>query len=488
MSVLRFLALAALLGAMGLTAAPSQRAVAADRISGMVADYSGGNTIGAELREKMPRADGYRHIDVETTIRKLQELNVNSYLFLIWRSPTDWGDLARFLPKARKAGIDVWVYLVPPSECFAAGTPDRCSFPYKTDYVAWARAIANLSLQHDNLAGWMIDDFGHNLDGSGRKPSFTQAYLSQVVTAAKQINPDLPFLPLLYTYQVTKDFLDKYAPLIDGVTLAYKDDPARNTVMTHTLRPQVDAVLATIKPYGKPIVLMLYAGRYTASPLLPSTPYVRTVLDQGLDYFRSGQIAGIVTYGVQIDGASAQPAERKARTGNGRLSLAIASHVAAAGQNYIEASEIVRFTSGSKKLTFAHRDHRGTTGVIGTHQKQLLLDNKVVWSQNVSAATGNWQLTTVDLTQVAQGKTTAKLAFRLTNATDVANSAVDVAVDDLVGQGFTVRNPGFEDATSWQLARYGGRYVIGFDIFDAQRPRRTFELIQQRFAPYSPTT
>ncbi|MBM7789278.1 hypothetical protein [Tenggerimyces flavus] len=485
MSTLRLLALAALLGT--LFAVPQSAAsAAADRITGMVADYSGGNTIGAELREKMPRADGYKHIDVERTIRKLQELNVNSYLFLIWRSPADWGDLARFLPQARQAGVDVWVYLVPPSECFAPGTPDRCSYPYKTDYIAWAKAIANLSRQHANLAGWMIDDFGHNLEGSGRKPSFTPAYLGQIQAAAKAINKDLPFLPLLYTYQVTKDFLDKYAGFIDGITLAYKDDPARNTVMTHTLRPQLDGVLKTIAPYDMPVVLMLYAGRYTASPLLPSTPYVRTVIDQGLGYLQRKQTAGIVAYGVQFDGASAQQTERKAKTGNGRLSLALASHVATPGLNYIEASQTVRFstTTNQHKVTFAHRDHRGTTGTNGQHQMQLLLDNQVVWTRTVSDETGSWQTTTVDLTQAAKGKSTAKLAFRLTNTTPVVNSAVDIAIDDLTGQGLTIRNPGFEDATIWQLARYGGRYVVGIDIYDPQRPRHTFELIQQRFAPY----
>lgn len=479
MSTLRLLAVAALLGTL-LGVAPGPQSAQADRIAGMVADYSGGNTIGAELREKMPRADGYKHIDVERTIRKLQELNVNSYLFLIWRSPADWGDLQRFLPQARTAGIDVWVYLVPPSECFAPSFPDRCSYPYKTDYVAWAKAIANLSKQYDNLAGWMIDDFGHNL------AAFTPAYLGQIQQTAKAINRDLPFLPLLYTYQVTKDFLDKYAPLIDGITVAYKDDPARNTVMTHTLRPQVDAVLATIASYDKPVVLMLYAGRYTASPLLPSTPYVRTVIDQGIGYLQQKQTAGIVAYGVQIDGGTAQPAERRAKTGNGRLSLALASHVATNGLNYIEASQTVRFstTTTQRKVTFAHKDHRGTTGTNGQHQKQLLLDNQVVWTQNVSNTTGTWQTTTVDLTQAAKGKATAKLAFRITNATPVVNSAVDIAIDDVQGQGLTVRNPGFEDATIWQLARYGGRYVVGIDVFDPQRPQNTFELIKQRFAPY----
>ena len=68
-----------------------------------LADYD------AELR----RADG--RVDTDAMVTRLKELGVTTYYWLIWHAPTDWDDLKLFLPKAREAGIEVWVYLVPPS-------------------------------------------------------------------------------------------------------------------------------------------------------------------------------------------------------------------------------------------------------------------------------------------------------------------------------------------------------------------------------------
>lgn len=79
-------------------------------IRDILGDYAG------ELRESQPRADGVRHVDTPGMIQSLRELNVNTYLYLIWHEKTDWDDLRKeFLPAAKQAGIDVWVYLVPPA-------------------------------------------------------------------------------------------------------------------------------------------------------------------------------------------------------------------------------------------------------------------------------------------------------------------------------------------------------------------------------------
>lgn len=76
--------------------------------SPFLGDYAG------ELREPRPRKDGVRHVDTPRLIQKLKELGVTHYFYLIWHAPTDWDDLRHeFLPAARQAGIDVWVYLVP---------------------------------------------------------------------------------------------------------------------------------------------------------------------------------------------------------------------------------------------------------------------------------------------------------------------------------------------------------------------------------------
>src|SRR4051812_45594089 len=64
---------------------------------------------GGEIREKKPRADGLLHVDTPKMIRRLKDLKVNTYFYLVWHESSDWDDLRNeFLPAAKKAGIRVW--------------------------------------------------------------------------------------------------------------------------------------------------------------------------------------------------------------------------------------------------------------------------------------------------------------------------------------------------------------------------------------------
>jgi hypothetical protein len=97
-----------------------------------VADYD------AELR----RPDG--RVEVDLMVKRLTELGVRTYYWLLWHAPTDWDDLKLFLPQAAKSSLEVWVYLVPPSE-----SPPQAkdySEPFRTDSQRWAEEIARLSL------------------------------------------------------------------------------------------------------------------------------------------------------------------------------------------------------------------------------------------------------------------------------------------------------------------------------------------------------
>jgi hypothetical protein len=164
-----------------------------------LADYN------AELR----RADG--RVDTDAMVMRLKDLGVTTYYWLIWHAPTDWDDLKLFLPKAREAGIEVWVYLVPPSE----GPPSE---PFRLDYPRWAEEIARLSLKHANLTAWVIDDFYAN------RKLFTPAYLREFQTRSKRVNPRLAFLPLMYPDEVQPQFVEDYREVIDGVVVAYLQD------------------------------------------------------------------------------------------------------------------------------------------------------------------------------------------------------------------------------------------------------------------------
>lgn len=165
-----------------------------------------------------------RRADNQKMIQRLTDLGANTFMWLIWHRATDWDDLHDFLPLAREAGISVWVYLVPHSESGRQG--DRVfpySEPFRLDYVRWAEEIARLSLQHDNLIGWVIDDFWYNFDKPDR---FTEEYTARMVQAGKANNPRLKFYPLMYYRQLDLEFAQKLAPLVDGVVAAYPRDRA----------------------------------------------------------------------------------------------------------------------------------------------------------------------------------------------------------------------------------------------------------------------
>ncbi len=162
-------------------------------------------TYDAELR----RADG--RVDCQLMVRRLAQLGVNAYFWLIWHAPTDWEDLKEFLPLAERAGIDVWVYLVPPSE-------PPPSQPFGLDFVRWAREIALLSREHENLRGFVIDDFYAN------RAKLTPEYIRRMVAAGREVNARLKFYPLMYFWEIGPEFMRAYAPVIDGVVVAYPRD------------------------------------------------------------------------------------------------------------------------------------------------------------------------------------------------------------------------------------------------------------------------
>ena len=61
--------------------------------------------------------------------------------------------------------------------------------PFRLDYAKWAEEIARLSLQHNNLTTWVIDDFYVN------HALYTPAYVGQMQARAHKLNPKLRFFP-----------------------------------------------------------------------------------------------------------------------------------------------------------------------------------------------------------------------------------------------------------------------------------------------------
>lgn len=156
-------------------------------------------------------------VEVDALVARLKELGVTAYYWLIWHAATDWDDLKLFLPKAAAAGIEVWPYLVPPTES-APRLGTKYPEPFRLDYPRWAEEIAKLSLQHPNLTGWVIDDFYGNRD------LYTPAYVHGMQARAKLVNPQLAFLPLMYFRELRGGFVEAYRKVIDGAVVAYLQD------------------------------------------------------------------------------------------------------------------------------------------------------------------------------------------------------------------------------------------------------------------------
>ncbi|HVV01122.1 MAG TPA: hypothetical protein VHH88_07140 [Verrucomicrobiae bacterium] len=211
-------------------------------------------------------------IDVDRIVRELVDEGANTYSFCIHAAPTDWDDLKRFLPLARKHGIRVWASVVPPSE-----SPPRLKAyaePFRLDYQRWAVEFAKLSLKEPNLVAWSIDDFTHNLK------FYTPDYVRRMVEASHRINPKLAFVPCCYYPAITPGFVEKYCPLLDGILFPYRHESAGANLKDPSL---VEPEIHHIKEMAGeryPVVLDIYATAH--SRLGASTPeYVEEVMERG---------------------------------------------------------------------------------------------------------------------------------------------------------------------------------------------------------------
>lgn len=449
----------------------------------MLANYPGGHTLDMEIREKVPRADGYRHVDTVRTIAELQRMNANTHFFLMWHSPSDWQDFTEeFLPAAQEAGIDVWAYIVPPSECSSNGW---CSRPYETDYVAWAENIAQLSVDYDHLVGWVIDDFNN---GSNPK-TFTPDYMAEITAATDAINPDLELATVAYYGKgaVSEEFYQTYAQFIDAVVFPYRDEPNHNTRRTSTLSAQLDKVTSFTEKYGLDAHLLLYTGRYGTFDA-PSPSYVRDLMATAVDYARQGKIQGIVSYGTPHRDGVAVTSENEAMNGNGRLTLFAYAGAPAPG-DYGSATQTVHFDPNAERYTldFWVRNRFFGKETEGKRFVEVVVNGEVIWSKDIikynNDTDGRWRVgegpIEIDPALLA-GQRTAELTFRVRQ--EVASSFhTETSFDAVETSGFEVRNGDFESPAGWRLESTHGAFIPSVEIWTDDRPARVFDEVAKGF-------
>jgi len=341
-----------------------------------IADYD------AELRQPNGR------VDISAMTQRLKDLGVTTYYWLIAHAATDWEDLKLFLPEAAKAQIEVWAYLVPPSE----SAPKYSSLypePFRLDYQRWAEEIARLSLEHTNLTAWVIDDFYEN------HSLYTPADVGEMQRHAKQVNPRLKFLPLMYYWEINRKFADDYGSVIDGVVAAYPQSAK-----------EIERAWA------------IFNDRPTAEPCELTFPHY-TLSHEG-DFVAVSQ----------------------------SITVSPADH---------------------RTLRFSERDDF-TGPTAGYHFKQLLINDLVVWEQDVAGGSNDWQEIIVDVSNSAGGKPNVKIAFRLLDKKGVSNFGVRWQLKNLRAEGLRLSTK-FETPGQWKVEQRGP-FEAGFgDAMQKREPR-----------------
>ncbi len=235
--------------------------------------------------------------DISRLLVVLKEMGVKDYMHLVWQEkhyPGAWQDFQRMVPEFQKAGINLWLYLTPPSE----GVPE----PYGDDYTRWAVECAALAKQYPVVKGICIDDFKGNVN------KFTPEYCQAMMGDAHKIAPHLALLVVCYYgYQETIAPHVK-AGAFDGVILPYFY-PHKNLSDTSFLMPQIETYRSWLDEHtaagglaGKmPLVLMVYGTKHSASPDEPTPAYIGKCLEIGLEATDKGIVSGVVTYCLPKD-------------------------------------------------------------------------------------------------------------------------------------------------------------------------------------------
>ncbi len=239
-----------------------------------------------------------KRTDIPRLLAALKETGARDYMHMVWnekRYPSAWEDFHLMAPEFQKAGIRLWLYLIPPSR---TDSPD----PFGADYVRWAVECAKVASRYPVVKGLCIDDF------NGAVKTLTPAYCKQMMEEAHKVAPHLALLVVCYFGYEKTITAHVEAGAIDGVVFPYFY-PHRNLRDTKKLRPQIESYRAWLDErtqagglHGKmPLVLMVYAEPHSESRDKPTPAYVKECLQTGLVATTEGLTDGVVTYCLPKD-------------------------------------------------------------------------------------------------------------------------------------------------------------------------------------------
>lgn len=279
----------------------TNRLVRQTKIRGTYATYAG-------MQTKLN--GGNDTADIQELIAEVTYSKSNTYNYLLWNENSAENKGRRWklfreqiLGELKNVGKKAWVTLVPPTENQSCGKTFN-SEPYGSDYELWAKEIAGLSLDYDNLTAFSIDDFDNNLPSNDTTclPDYSVSAVADMMSSAHAVNPFLAFVPVAY-HSYTPNFIhgpkdlemqrrfDQYAPYIDGLQFAYIQDTvgagenSKSLWRTVNLYDQIQRIKDVIG--DTPLIIFVYATGYTGGGSIGriSTPeYVLEVAQKALDY------------------------------------------------------------------------------------------------------------------------------------------------------------------------------------------------------------
>ena len=337
-------------------------------------------------------------VDIPATIARLTEAHITTYAYLIYAHPQDeWDALPPFLVAAAAKGIEVWVYLVPPTESPGGSACTGSYPPFQLDYVRWSKEIATLATSHPNLTAFAMDDFGYNVPGA-KCPLFSPAYVHSMVEAAHAIAPKLEFWPVLYWENLTGAgaIADQYRPDITGIIFPFRDGLNRNTYVTASASEQIRSLGAALSCAKD----------------------------------RTAARARSACYAMRFPASTASTAG---------ASASIAQQVSVG--------------AGPQAIDFSW-EHDGAGTTAGYVFTQLVVDGAVVWEADIASAPGfTWKQEHVVLDAALAGKSSAAVALRVYHKQGVSNFAHVVTFDEVLGTGITLKDGDFETTGAWTAAK-----------------------------------
>ena len=216
----------------------------------------------------------------DTLISQLEDLNCNTYNWLIMPNEKSYEQLKEFLPVAQKKGIEVWATLIPPVELASMAVGE-----YSTnDMRIWAAQLAGLSVKYPNFKAWTIDDFTHSVK------LYTPKYVSEFQTIAKKINPGFKFYPVCYYKGMYPKFVSLYGSIIDGIVFPYRNESVEKNL---TDPSHVASEINEIRNrFGRelPIFLDVYSSAHSKLGE-PSPEFISKVIESGIQ-----QADGIIIF------------------------------------------------------------------------------------------------------------------------------------------------------------------------------------------------